>query len=224
MNSSQHINRVPKGVPTGGEFAESARGESDLAFDPGGLDRPSSGIVEALPYEVPDLSERQQDKTGLPANFAQAFDTHFADAVQALDDAGGDTERAKQTLIESRDAGLKDLEAAFPQATGPIAASDEAVDGDGWYLSSPADSDATVISYIVRAHDADEGNYDIDGPDLTTKGGKRPRRGCIHPRSRDYRFSRGTTGGHSGRRRFTVVVPAAHAPPDLTREQCAEPQ
>lgn len=82
--------------------------------------RPSRGIIDGLPYQVPDLSEHQQKLTGLPADFTDAFDEHFTGATEALRRHQGDLDAVVTDQDQARLASLKALERSYPQASGAI--------------------------------------------------------------------------------------------------------
>lgn len=167
------INRVPAGVPSGGEFSEGRRGETGAATLTGPAARPSETDLADLPYLVPDLSGEQQAETGLPPDFDQAYDEYFTEADEALERHDGDVEAAAAEFTAERDERLAALERSFPQAGGSIKPHVPQDPYDmGWYLDD-AESDGKITAITYSDFEREDGGfYQTDGPTLTTKGAK----------------------------------------------------
>jgi hypothetical protein len=158
-----------------GRFAEKTYSEADGDISFACDARPSAGVVDALPYEVPDLNADQQEETGLPANFDEAFDAHFAEASEALERRNGDVSAVEDDERNARNWSLSALESSFPQATGRIRLHAPDDDGEeGWYVSSEPGARTTEITYgSFEYEDGGYGpRYSVDGPSLTTNGAK----------------------------------------------------
>ncbi|XKH58406.1 hypothetical protein LG293_17420 (plasmid) [Citricoccus nitrophenolicus] len=144
----------------------------ETAADPAA---PSAGIVDALPWPVPDLSAEQQEKTGLPADFTAAFDTYFAEAHDVLDRHEGRANDAVAELKADRDEALKKLIRSFPGASINTIRTDlpdrpDHRSTDCWQLDEPTDAKTTSITYMSGHDDEWMGNYWHEGPTLSTKG------------------------------------------------------
>lgn len=112
--------------------------------------------VAAPEFPIPDLSERQQEEAGLPADFWDAFDTFFARIAEAhLTDL-------VETEVEARTAVVDTLGLGEGFTTGR----DEA----GWGVES-IDEDSITLEYTAIANDSDYGDTEISGGSLILRPG-----------------------------------------------------
>lgn len=97
-------------------------------------------FLEDLPFPIDDLSEEMQASTRLPASFLDAFQAHYGDALQAIDDANGRMREAQDDLAmladsrcvhAARAVGLVDISLTMPAQRGGILAAEQ----QGWYLT-----------------------------------------------------------------------------------------
>lgn len=132
----------------------------------------STGIVDALPWPVPDLSAEQQRATGLPADFAEAFDRHFAQAAEVLDRHVGRTEDAVSELTLKRDDALTRLAKRFRVSetirTG-LPASPGAHDPRASWVLDDGDAGLITITYFSWRDSQWDGGHWAEGPSLSSK-------------------------------------------------------